>query len=219
MAVPLVGLVADHRAVALALGLMFLLPGLLLMPINYGAAVGFVTVTVGLLFASGGNQGDFLDYRVEDQLLGAGIALLVGLALWRTQRDGWWAAAHQAAAELARAATDPVPAQHRDALVMDLLMLHDETAEGVALRGTQRPFAAAWTFTVAATELVRTLTGPDAKPVADGEALARRLRAVAANCHRDGAATGGPPPQRNANANPDAVAQMEQAIAALHTTP
>jgi hypothetical protein len=214
IAVPLVGLVADHRALALALGLLVLLPGLLLMPINYGVAVGFVTVTVGLLFASGGNQGDFLDYRVEDQLLGAGIALLVGLALWRTQRDGWWAAAHQASADLARAAADPSPSAHRDALVMDLLVLHDETAEGVALRGPQRPFAAAWAFTVAATTLVRTLTGPDAKSVDNAEELARRLRAVAADCHRGDATA--PPPQPDANV--DAVAQMQQAIAMLHAT-
>jgi hypothetical protein len=216
VAVPLVGLVADHRALALALGLAVLLPGLLLMPINYGAGVGFVTVTVGLLFASGGNQGDFLNYRVEDQLLGAAIALLVGLALWRTQRDGWWAAAREAAAELARAAADPVPSQHRDTLVMDLLVLHDETAEGVALRGAQRPFAAAWTFTVAATGLVRTLTGPDIKPVGDREALARRLRAVAADCHRTDGAAGAPPPQPDAHA--DAVTQMAQGVATLHAT-
>ena len=212
IAVPLVGLVADHRALALALGLVVLLPGLLLMPINYGVAVGFVTVTVGLLFASGGNQGDFLDYRVEDQLVGAGIALIVGLALWRTQRDGWWAAARETATELARAAADPVPARHREALVMDMLVLHDETAEGVALRGAERPFVAAWTFTIAATGLVRTLTGPEAEPVVDGQELAARLRAVAAACERDGSFAPVPSPR------PDAITKMEQALATLHAT-
>ena len=216
VAVPLVALVADHRALALALGLAFLLPGLLLMPINYGAAVGFITVTVGLLFASGGNQGDFLDYRVEDQLIGALVALIVGLALWRTQRGGWWAAAREAATELARAAADPVPAQRREALVMDMLVLHDETAEGVALRGAERPFTAAWTFTVAATGLVRTLTGPEARPIADREGLAKRLRAIAAACVRDDSPVpAGPPPPP---AGADAIAQMEHAIATLHAT-
>jgi hypothetical protein len=215
VAVPLVALVADHRALALALGLAFLLPGLLLMPINYGAAVGLVTVTVGLLFASGGNQGDFLDYRVEDQLVGAAVALIVGLALWRTQRGGWWTAARETASELARAAVDPKPARHREALVMDLLVLHDETAEGVALRGAERPFAAAWTFTVAATGLVRALTGPEAGPVEDREGLGERLRAVAAACERGVS----PAPASAAPPGADAVTQMEQAIATLHAAP
>jgi hypothetical protein len=95
---------------------------------------------------------------------------------------------------------------------MDMLVLHDETAEGVALRGAQRPFAAAWTFTVAATGLVRTLTGPEAEPVVDREELAARLRAVAAACEREGNFAPAP------SLRPDAVTEMQQAIATLHAT-
>lgn len=189
-AVPLVTVAVDHHALGLTVGLLAMLVGLLLMPINYGAAVGFISVTVGMLFATGGNQADFVHYRLEDQLVGAGVALVVGLALWHTRREQWWTAARETAKGLAQAAGDVSAVRHRERLIMDLVVLRTETTEGVALRGSKRAFAAAWTFTAAAEELVRTLTGPRAGRVADPKALTARLRAVADDCRR----RVGPPP-------------------------
>jgi hypothetical protein len=209
--VPLVPVAVDHHALGLAIGLLAMLPGLILMPINYAAAVGFITVTVGMLFATGGNASDFLHYRVEDQLVGALVALVVGAALWHTRREQWWTAAGETADGLAEAAGATSPASHRDALVMDLLVLRTETTEGVALRGSDRTFAAAWTFTAAAEELVRTLTGPRAEPVADPAALSARLRAVTRG-RPDPAA---PDVHDAASAE---VAAMERAIATLRLT-
>ena len=216
VSVPLLPVAADHHALGLALGLLAMLPGLILMPINYAAAVGFITLTVGMLFASGGNGSDFLHYRVEDQLVGALVALVVGAALWHTRREQWWTAAGETAEGLAAAAGDGSPAAHRDALVMDLLVLRTETTEGVALRGSRGAFAAAWTFTAAAEELVRTLTGPRAEPIADPAALSARLRAVTRACRPEAVSPPSSPVAREDDVAANAeVAAMERAIATL----
>ena len=60
------------------------------MPINYGAAMVFITAMVGLLYAAGGTVDDFLSYRIEDTLLGAAIAAGIGLLLWHTKQRDWW---------------------------------------------------------------------------------------------------------------------------------
>jgi uncharacterized membrane protein YccC len=222
LAVPLVPVAAEHPGLGFTLGLLGLLPGLLLMPVNYGVAVGFITVTVGMLFASGGNQDEFLDYRFEDQLIGATIAVLVGLSLWHTRREQWWRAARETATALADTVLDPEPRRRHDALVMDVLVLRAETAEGIALRGAGRPFAPAWIFTAAAEQLVRTLTGVHAEPVADAPQLAARLRRIAADCHAVEA--GGPPPPAavpalHRDAALEEISEMEHAVDALRRDP
>ena len=50
--------------------MLLLLPGLLLMPINYGFAVTFITAAVGMLFTSSGDQADFIRYRVAENAIG-----------------------------------------------------------------------------------------------------------------------------------------------------
>ena len=74
VALPLIELAGTSQPFAMGLALAMLLPGLVLMPINYGAAMVFITATVGLMFAAGGTVDDFLSFRVEDTLLGAAIA-------------------------------------------------------------------------------------------------------------------------------------------------
>ena len=97
VALPLIELIGTSQALAMAVALALLWPGLVLMPINYAAAMVFVTATVGLMFAAGGTVDDFVSYRVEDTLLGAAIAAGIGLLLWHTKRRDWFSAARRMA--------------------------------------------------------------------------------------------------------------------------
>jgi uncharacterized membrane protein YccC len=179
LALALIQLVGTSSALAVGLGLLLLLPGLVLMPVNYGAAMIFVTATVGLLYASGGTEDDFLSFRVEDTFVGAAIAAGVGLLVWHTKQRDWWLAAARMARSLADAVSSGDPARSRDALVMRALALRTETLEAAELHSARPEFGAAWVYTAAAEELVQTLTGPRAEPLEDPETLASRLRAIA----------------------------------------
>ena len=208
LALPLIELAGTHDAAAMAIGLVLLFPGLVLMPVNYAAAMIFITAAVGLLFAAGGTVDDFLTYRIEDTLLGAAIAAAIGLLLWHTKERDWWRAAGRMAGSLAKAVEAPEPMRHRDELVIKALALRTETLEGAALPAATTAFGAAWLYTAAAEDLVRTLAGPAAEPIADRAELAARLQVLAA-----GDAPG--PSRPPTSVAGEEVTEMEAAVTAL----
>ena len=212
VALPLIEFVGTSQAFAMAVALALLWLGLMLMPINYGAAMIFITSTVGLMFAAGGTVEDFVSYRVEDTLVGAAIAAAIGLLLWHTKRRDWWRAAGRMAAALADAAASREPARHRDRLVMKALALRTETVEGAALPTAGPAFGAAWLYTAASEALVRTLTGPSAAPLDDPEPIVTGLRAVASACEADDAADAVPASRSAAG---EELTAMATAIAEL----
>jgi hypothetical protein len=89
------------------LALAGLVLGLLLMPVNYGAAMIFITSAVGCLFAAGGNARDFLAFRFVDNLIGGAVIGAIGLVLWHTSRADWWLTARLTVRSLASAARSP----------------------------------------------------------------------------------------------------------------
>jgi hypothetical protein len=182
LSLPLVALADGNAAAGLAIGLLALLPGLLLMPVNYGAAMVFITSAVGCLFAAGGNARDFLAFRFVDNLIGVAVVGAIGLVLWHTSRADWWLTARLTVRSLASAARSPAPQQYRDELVTRALQLRTETIEAAALPGTSQSFAAAWTFVAAAEDLMRLMVGPDARPLPEPAATARRLGEVESRC-------------------------------------
>jgi uncharacterized membrane protein YccC len=194
-ALVLVALVGDNGRLAFLLALVALLPAVFLMPINYGAAVFFITCTVSLMYTVSGEESDFLRFRVVDNAVGVAVVCGVGLLLWHTSRDDWWRCAGRAATALAAAVVDPVAGRHRDTLVTRSLQLRTETVEAAALPARGAAFAAAWTFVAAAEDLVRAILLPEdgAPPPAVRSALAARLQAIAARC-LDGVPAGGAPP-------------------------
>lgn len=213
VALGLIDLAGTNDAVATALGLALLLPGLLLMPINYGAAMIFVTATVGLLYAAGGTVDDFLSYRIEDTLVGAAIAAGIGLLLWHPKQRDWWVAAGRMAQALGDAVASAEPARHRETLVMRTLALRTETLEAASLHAATPDFGAAWLYTAAAEQLVQTVTGPAADPVEQPEVLAARLRELQAECEGDGFAPTPAPAATSAAA--EEITGMATALAAL----
>jgi uncharacterized membrane protein YccC len=182
LSLPLVALADGNAAAGLAIGLLALLPGLLLMPVNYGAAMVFITSAVGCLFAAGGNARDFLAFRFADNLIGVAVIGAIGLVLWHTSRADWWLTARLTVRSLASAARSPAPQRYRDELVTRALQLRTETIEAAALPGTSKSFAAAWTFVVAAEDLMRLMVGPEGRPLPDPAGSVRRLGEVENRC-------------------------------------
>jgi hypothetical protein len=182
LSLPLVALADGNAAAGLAIGLLALLPGLLLMPVNYGAAMVFITSAVGCLFAAGGNARDFLAFRFVDNLIGVAVIGAIGLVLWHTSRADWWFTARLTVRSLASAARSTAPQQYRDELVTRALQLRTETIEAAALPGTSQSFAAAWTFVAAAEDLMRLMVGPEGRPLPDPAGSVRRLGEVENRC-------------------------------------
>jgi hypothetical protein len=182
LALGLIKLAGTSDALALGLGLAILLPGLVLVPIRYGAAMIFITAAVGLLYAAGGTVDDFLSYRLEDTFVGAAIAAGIGLLLWHTRQSDWFLAAGRMAGALGDAVAADDPTARRDLLVTKAMALRTETLEAAALHAGSPAFGAAWLYTAAAEELIQTLTGPSAEPLEGRESLAARLRELEAEC-------------------------------------
>jgi hypothetical protein len=154
------------------------------VPINYTAGVAFITTAVSMLYATSGEEADFLRFRVADNAVGVAVVIGVGLVLWRTGRADWWRAARLTAGSLADAVAAAEPSAHRDVLVTRAVQLRTETVEVAALPDTTPAFAA---YVGAAEDLMRALVGPASDPMpTDGRVeLARRLRAVEAQCSPD----------------------------------
>jgi uncharacterized membrane protein YccC len=182
LALGLIKVAGTSEALAMALGLAMLLPGLVLVPIRYAAAMVFITAAVGLLYAAGGTVDDFLSYRLEDTFVGAAIAAGIGLVLWHTRQSDWFLAAGRMAGALGDAAASNDPAARRDLLVTKAMALRTETLEAAALHAGSPAFGAAWLYTAAAEELIQTLTGPAAEPLGEPQALVARLRELEAEC-------------------------------------
>jgi hypothetical protein len=224
LSLPLVALADGNAAAGLAIGLLALLPGLLLMPVNYGTAMVFITSAVGCLFAAGGNARDFLAFRFADNLIGVAVIGGIGLVLWHTSRADWWLTARLTVRSLASAASSPAPQRYRDELVTRALQLRTETIEAAALPGTSQAFGAAWTFVAAAEDLMRLIVGPEACPLPDPAAAARRLGEVESGCQpgpsvKVPAAREAPPEASTAIAQVLADTEIERmatAVALLH---
>jgi uncharacterized membrane protein YccC len=218
LAIPLVTLVDGNSVASLAIGLLLLLPGMLLVPVNYAAGVVFITAAVGMLFSAGGTIQDFISSRVADDAIGAGVVCGIGLLLWHTRREDWWRSARLMAGSLADAAGSSPPAQRRDELVMRALQLRTETVEAAALPMTTPASGAMWTYLAASEDLIRLLTGPSGQPVDDAVGLAGRLRVIEAQCLPTGASKPGVdvPPHSASTLAGEEVARMATAVAALH---
>ncbi|HEY7622285.1 MAG TPA: FUSC family protein, partial [Solirubrobacteraceae bacterium] len=161
-AVALVELVGHHETLAFATALTILLPAMMLMPINYGAGVAFITCAVALLYSASGEEADFLQFRIVDNVVGVAVVCGVGLLLWRTSRDDWWRVAGLTAGSLANTVglTDRAPL--RTELMTRAIQLRTETVEATALPDNTPEFAAAWTYVAAAEDLIRALVMPGA---------------------------------------------------------
>ena len=183
LAIPIVAEIDHDPAIALALGMLLLLPGLLLMPINYGFAVMFITAAVGMLFTSSGDQADFIRYRVAENAIGVAVVLAVGLLLWRTRPADWWLLARRMRRALVSALRSSSPESHRDDLVTAALALRSETVEVESVPGATAAFAAAWTYVAAAENLARILVGPHAEPLDHRELLAARMEGARRRRH------------------------------------
>lgn len=190
VALVLLDLVAGHGTLAFIVAMAALLPAMFLMPVNYGAAVAFITCTVSMMYAVSGEEADFLRYRVADNLVGVAVVCGVGLLLWRTSRADWWRVARLAAGSLANAAASPDPASHRDELLTRAFQLRTETAEEAAVPDAGRDVAAYWTYTAAAEDLIRALAGPPREREAGPASLAAPLRAIEEHCTPAGALAG-----------------------------
>ena len=218
-ALVLLDLVAGHGTLAFILAMVALLPAMFLMPVNYGAAVAFITCTVSMMFAVSGEEADFLRYRVVDNLVGVAVVCGVGLLLWRTSRADWWRVARLTAGSLAAAIAAGDPASYQDDLVTRALQLRTETVETMALPDSSSATAASWTYTAAAEDLVRTLTGLAGEHEADDRAdLAGQLRDIEERCTPDGthAAAAGPQASMPTTRAALDVARMATAITLLH---
>src|SRR5262249_18541258 len=158
--VALVELVGHHQTLAFATALAILLPAMMLMPINYGAAVALITCAVALLYSVSGEEADFLQFRVVDNAIGVAVVCGVGLLLWRTSRGEWWGLAGLTAGSLADAvgSTDGEPMRNK--LMTRAIQLRTETVEATALPDNTPDFAAAWTYVAAAEDLIRALVMP-----------------------------------------------------------
>ena len=112
-ALVLLDLVAGNSTLAFILAMGALLPAMFLMPVNYGAAVAFITCTVSMMYAVSGEEADFLRHRVADNLVGVAVVCGVGVVLWRTSRADWWRVARLTAGSLAAAiaSADPTSEQ------------------------------------------------------------------------------------------------------------
>jgi uncharacterized membrane protein YccC len=209
LALVLVRLTGGDQVAGLVAGLLVLLVGVVFMPVNYAAAVLFITGAVGTLFSIGGDTEDFISYRLLDNAVGAGVVLLIGALVFHTRREYWWRTARATAGLLADAVASGAPGGYRDALVLQLVRLRAETAEAGALPGAPGVPAATWLYLAAAEDLVRKLTGPAAEPAGDPAALAGRLRALATG--GDGPAG----PAMGGGAGADEVTRMERALTLL----
>jgi uncharacterized membrane protein YccC len=220
LAIGLLQLLDHHTTLAFILALVLLLPGLLLMPINYGAAMVFITSMVALLFSAGGEETDFLKFRVLDNAVGVAIVAAVGVLMWRASRADWWRVAGLTARSLARAIESDQPAQRRDELVTRALQLRTETVNAAALPDGTPAFVASWTFLAAAENLIRMLVGPKTmtETAENRSALAADLRAIVARCSPTDAAAqvGGQPPEPPSTLAGLAVTRMGTAVALLH---
>jgi hypothetical protein len=215
VAVALVELVGDHDTLAFATALAILLPAMMLMPINYGAAVAFITCAIALLYSVSGEEADFLQFRVVDNAIGVAVVCGVGLLLWRTSRDDWWRVAGLTAGSLAGAVDSTDRAPLRNELMTRAIQLRTETVEATALPDNTPEFAAAWTYVAAAEDLIRALVMPGAGD--DRAGLAAPLRVIEARC---GAEAGDPPSTTDGAPRPATrsgldVARMAAAVEAL----
>jgi uncharacterized membrane protein YccC len=219
LGIALLSLIGNHKTLEIALALALLLPGMILMPINYGAGVVFITSMVAVLYSATGEESDFLHFRVLDNLAGAGVVLAIGLLLWRSSETDWWRIAGATARSLAGTLRSDRRREHRGELLQRLLQLRTETVNAAALPDTASEWGASWTFVVAAETLIALLTGrrPMAvDPARDGP-LADRLDEVVAR--GDEVLAGEPLPQRPAGpatTMPELqVARMEAAVTLL----
>jgi uncharacterized membrane protein YccC len=219
LAVGLLQLIDHHGTLAFIIALVLFLPGLLLMPINYAAAMVFITCMVSLLFSAGGEETDFLKFRVLDNVVGVGIVAAVGMVMWRASSDDWWRVAGLTARSLSGALESDRPAQHRDELTTRALQLRTETVDAATLPNVTPAFVASWTFLAAAEDLIRMLVGPKpmTETVRNRSVLAAQLRAIAARCSPpDGAALSGGQPAKSPSTLAElAVARMATAVAVL----
>ncbi len=220
LAIALLGLIGHHSTLAFIIALALLLPGLLLMPINYGAAMVFITCVVALLFSAGGEETDFLKFRVLDNAVGVGIVAAVGMLMWRASSEDWWRVASLTARSLAGALESDRPEQRRDELITRALQLRTETVDAAALPDATPAFAASWTFLAAAEDLIRMLVGPQpiTQTIQNRSLLAAQLRAIAARCSPtdDTALTRGRPAEPPSTLAALAVTRMGTAVALLH---
>jgi uncharacterized membrane protein YccC len=215
VAVPLVELVGTRSNLALVMGLLLLLPGVVLTPFNYAVAVTFITTAVAMLFSASGSEADFLRFRVADNAIGVAIVLGIGLVLWRTGFDDWWRSARNMARSLAAAFSSLQPARFRDELLTRAFQLRAETVEVAALPDATPAFNATWSFGAAASTLIRTVD----RLVEDGASVAARLDAIAEACEphppRVATAAAEPVPRISRLVNQE-VSRMAQAVALLH---
>jgi hypothetical protein len=219
LGIALLALVGDHRALAVAIALLLLLPGLMLMPINYGAGVLFITCMVAMLYSATGEESDFLHFRVLDNLAGAGVVIAVGLLLWRSSNADWWRIAGLTARALARVLRTTERAACRSELMTRVVQIHTETVNAAALPDGAPESAGSWMFVVAVENLVGLLVGR--RPVApdpEGDpALAARLDRVADHCEaiQRGAGGRGQPPGPDTALPELELARMETAVTLL----
>jgi hypothetical protein len=73
VAIGRIQLVGQDSTLAFILALILLLPGIALMPIDYGAGLVFVTRTVAMIYSCTGEVTDFLKFRVLDDLVGVAV--------------------------------------------------------------------------------------------------------------------------------------------------
>jgi uncharacterized membrane protein YccC len=219
LAIGLLQLLDHHSTLVFILALLLLLPGLLLMPINYGAAMMFITSMVALLFSAGGEETDFLKFRVLDNAVGVAIVAAVGVLMWRASSADWWRVAGLTARSLAKTLESDRPAQRRDELITRALQLRTETVDAAALPDITPAFVASWTYLAAAENLIRMLVGP--KPITETvenrAALAADLRAIGARCSptTGSAPVGGQPAEPPATLAGLAVTRMGTAVTVL----
>lgn len=216
LAVPLMTLVDGRPNLALAIGMAFILPGLMLAMLSYGYAVVFLTGTAAMLMSAGGRQADFLRFRVAENVLGASVVIVVGTLLWHTTSSDWWLSARSMARALTAAFRAERPEPYRDRLVTKVLALRAATAEAQEIPNTPMEFGPTWTFLSAAEDLVRTRAGPNAGPVPDRAEVAARLERVEAACLPGRVEAARPRPvEPDTTLASEEVARMERAVTAL----
>jgi uncharacterized membrane protein YccC len=179
----------------------------------------FITSTVALLFSAGGEETDFLKFRVLDNAVGVAIVAAVGVLMWRASSADWWRVAGLSAHSLAKTLESDPPAQRRRELITRALQLRTETVDAAALPDVTPAFVASWTYLAAAENLIRMLVGPKpmTETVENRAALAADLRAIGARCRpTDGAApVGRQSPEPPATLAGLAVARMGTAVTVL----
>jgi uncharacterized membrane protein YccC len=182
IALPLVALLGGYSNLAGLVGLLLLLPGLMLSPINYATSVTFITCAVAVLYSASGEEADFLRYRILENAIGVSIVIGIGLVLWHTGANDWWMSARSMARSLGEAYRGKAPARWLDELATRMFTLRTETIEVSAIPDTSPAFAASWSYGAGVESLLWFLAGRTARSVAQPQAVAERLMAIAAAC-------------------------------------